>query len=75
RLHSYYAGVRLLWIVHQRLRLLAFPLRTIHPVLGRMANPEISRFPYKELPHMPGSQTTPDRPSAREIAPVRFAFR
>ncbi|WP_292589770.1 hypothetical protein, partial [Mesorhizobium sp.] len=24
---------------------------------------------------MPGSQTTPDRPSAREIALVRFAFR
>jgi hypothetical protein len=29
RLHRYYAGVRLLWIVHQRLQLLAFPLRTI----------------------------------------------
>jgi len=31
RLHRYHAGVRLLWIVHQRLRLLAFPLRTIRP--------------------------------------------
>jgi len=28
QLRSYYAGVRLLWIVHQRLRLLAFPPRT-----------------------------------------------
>jgi hypothetical protein len=34
RLHSYYAEVRLLCIVHQRLRLLAFPLRTIHPYVG-----------------------------------------
>src|SRR5690606_33484666 len=32
RLLSYYAGIRLLWIVHQRLRLLTFPLRTTHPV-------------------------------------------
>jgi hypothetical protein len=40
-----------------------------------MANPEISRFPCKKRPYMPGSQTTPDRPSAREIALVRFAFR
>ena len=31
RLRRYYAGVRLLWIVHQRLRLLTFPLRTIRP--------------------------------------------
>src|SRR6266446_6126679 len=31
RLHRYYVGVRLLWIVHQRLRLLTFPLRTIRP--------------------------------------------
>jgi len=40
-----------------------------------MADPEISRFPCKELPYMPESQTTPDRAGAREIAPVRFAFR
>src|SRR6516225_5848188 len=31
RLHCYYAGVRLLWVVHQRLRLLTFPLRTMRP--------------------------------------------
>jgi hypothetical protein len=65
RLPSYYAEVRLLWIVHRRLRLLAFPLRTIHPRTGWVANPEISRFPNKEHPCMPGSQTTPGRLSAR----------
>jgi len=37
--------------------------------------PETSRFPRKELPHMPGSLTTPDRTGARNNAPVRFAFR
>ena len=31
RLHSYYGGVRLLLIVHRRLRLLTFPPRTTHP--------------------------------------------
>ena len=31
RLHSYYGGVRLLLIVHRRLRLLTFPPRTIWP--------------------------------------------
>ena len=36
---------------------------------------EISRFPCKERPHMPGSPTTPGRPGARDIAPVRVAFR
>src|SRR3984893_5703084 len=34
RLRHYYAGVRLLWVVHQRLRLLTFPLRTIRPQQG-----------------------------------------
>ena len=36
---------------------------------------EISRFPHKERPHMPGSPTTPGRPGARDSAPVRVAFR
>ena len=36
---------------------------------------EISRFPCKERPHMPGSPTTPGRPGARADAPVRIAFR
>src|SRR3954464_10437454 len=41
------------------------------PPVGR----EISRFPVKERPHMPGSWTSPDRPRARANAPVRVAFR
>jgi hypothetical protein len=35
----------------------------------------ISRFPFKERPHVPASQTTPGRPGARADAPVRVAFR
>lgn len=73
RLHSYYAEVRLLFVVHQRLRLLAFPLRTLP--LGGMVDPEISRFPYKELPYMPGSATTPGQTDARDCAPAHVAFR
>jgi hypothetical protein len=74
RLHSYYGGVRLLLIVHRRLRLLTFPPRTIWP-RGPMADQEISRFPYKERARMPGSTTTPGRPSARVGAPEHVAFR
>lgn len=33
------------------------------------AKPEISRFPNKELPHMPGSSTTPGRTGTRDDAP------
>ena len=40
-----------------------------------LAKPEISRFPRKELPHMPGSSTTPGRAAARDIASVHVAFR
>src|SRR5205814_4444662 len=36
---------------------------------------EISRFPSKERPHMPGSTTTPGRPGTRAGAPIRVAFR
>lgn len=36
---------------------------------------EISRFPHKELLHMPGSPTTPGRTGARINAPIRIAFR
>jgi hypothetical protein len=74
RLHRYYARIRLLPIVHRWLRLLAFPPRTIRPS-GPMADQEISRFPYKKLPHMPGSATTPKRLGARDSAPLRVAFR
>ena len=59
--------------VHQRLRLLAFPLRAIDEV--SLAGHETSRFPCKERPHMPGSSTTPGRPGARAGAPIRIAFR
>src|ERR1019366_31648 len=73
RLRSYYDGVRLLAFVHHRLRLLVFPMRTcgVHP----QAKPETSRFPRKELPHMPGSSTTPGRTNARADASVHVAFR
>src|SRR4051812_14897087 len=40
-----------------------------------LAKPEISRFPRKERPHMPGSWTTPGRAGARAIASIRVAFR
>ena len=36
-----------------------------------MADPEISRFPYKELPYMPGSQTTQGRLGTRADVPGR----
>ena len=36
----------------------------VHPP----AKPETSRFPCKELPHMPGSSTTPGWVGARVIA-------
>jgi hypothetical protein len=40
-----------------------------------LAKPEISRFPHKERPHMPGSWTTPGWTGACDDAPVHFAFR
>jgi hypothetical protein len=40
-----------------------------------MADPKTSRFPRKERPYMPGSQTTPGPTGARNNAPVGFAFR
>src|SRR4051794_21632828 len=45
--------------------------RPLRPVVGR----EISRFPGKRLPHMPGSTTPPGRPWARAGAHGRVAFR
>ena len=41
----------------------------------RLVGRGITRFPGNELPHMPGSSTTPGRPGARAHAPVRVAFR
>src|SRR5689334_24749823 len=40
-----------------------------------LARREISRFPLTERPHVPGSSTTPGRPSTRVGAPVRVVFR
>src|SRR5208337_883038 len=40
-----------------------------------LAGREISRFPYKERPHMPGSSTTPGHSGACISAPVCVAFR
>jgi hypothetical protein len=59
--------------VHRRLRLLAFPTRAsgVQPLV----KPETSRFPCKELPHMPGSPTTPGWADACDNAPAHFAFR
>ena len=74
-LHSYYGGVRLLMIVHHRLRLLAFPTRASAARIQVLADHEISRFPSKERAHMPVSKTTPGRLGARVIAPIRVAFR
>jgi hypothetical protein len=36
---------------------------------------EISRFPHKERPHMPGSTTAPGRADTRNSVPARIAFR
>src|SRR6202158_6394737 len=41
----------------------------------RLAKREISRFPRKERPYVPGSSTTPGRRRSRVCAPLRVAFR
>jgi hypothetical protein len=49
---------------------------TDHPATtAPMADPEISRFPSKERPYMPGSKTTPGLAGARNDAPASVAFR
>jgi hypothetical protein len=58
--------------VHHRLRLLAFPMRTVQ---AQAVTRETSRFPFKERPHMPGSLTTRDWTGPRDIASVHVAFR
>ena len=45
------------------------------PGFWRLVRRGISRFPCNELPHMPGSSTTPGRLGARVHAPIRVAFR
>src|SRR6476646_1142316 len=46
-----------------------------HVARGPAPVTRFSRLPRKELPHMPGSRTTPGRAAARAIASVRVAFR
>src|SRR6476619_2365390 len=46
-----------------------------HVAQSRLVRRGISRFPCNELPHMPGSSTTPGRLGARVHAPIRVAFR
>ena len=60
--------------VHHRLRLLAFPMRA-RDGDAALVRHEISRFPHKERPHMPGSTTALGRAGARNSAPVHIAFR
>ena len=62
-------------LVHHRLRLLAFPMRTRqHAHLRCWPTVRSPGSRTRERPHMPGSATTPDRPGARDSAPVRVAF-
>jgi len=51
------------------------PSRHGHLGRGPVVDPEISRFPYEELLHMPGSQTTPGQTDACTNASVYIAFR
>ena len=74
RLHSYYGGVRLLLIVHRQ-SWSPPSRRGPSTPKGPVADPEISRFPYKELACMPGSSTTPGCPSACDGALGHIAFR
>ena len=60
--------------MHRRLRLLAFPPQTVSPE-EPSAGPETSRFPYMERACVPGSSTTPGRPSASVGALGHIAFR
>ena len=49
RLHSYYGGVRLLVPVHHRLRLLAFPMRTVPLTQFPTARHETSQLPMRSF--------------------------
>src|ERR1700676_2815991 len=69
---AHYGEVRLLAIVHHRLRL--SPSRC-GPKAPPVVNREISRFPYKERLGILGSSTRPDRSSARDSAELCVAFR
>src|SRR6516165_8279508 len=75
RLRRYYAGVRLLWVVHQRLRLLTFPLRTMRPQRGLWP---IQRSPGSRTRSVRTCQGLRPRRARRALAdnaPGDFAFR
>src|ERR1700687_4655074 len=60
--------------MHRRLRLLAFPPRTVSPD-EPLADPENSPVPHMGRACVPGSSTTPGRPSACVGALGHIAFR
>lgn len=71
RLHSYYAGVRLLLSVHHRLRLLAFPMRTgmANATRPDKRSPRFRRVPFmRDAALDPGRATVP-RLSAPQMLP------
>ena len=75
QLRCYYTGVRLLWVVHQRLRLLTFPLRTICPRQGPWP---IQRSPGSRARSVRTCQGLRPRRVRRALAgnaPGGFAFR
>ena len=45
------------------------------PLTLRVIELEISRFPYKERPYMPGSQTTQGQMDARDGVSIHVALR
>ncbi len=62
----------MLRIVHHRLRLIVFSMRTVSDLA---ANPEPSRFPSKERIHMPAPTTTQSWVRTRDSARIHIAFR
>ena len=75
RLHRYYAGVRLLWIVHQRLQLLAFPLRTIFGHTVRVWPIQISPVPEQRASVHARVSDHAGSGRCSQNAPTRVAFR
>lgn len=59
--------------VHRRLWFLTFKARSSKA--SPLDGPGISRFPCKELFHIPGSTTTPGQWGTRDVASHRAAFR